>query len=327
MENRTKVAAIILLLITMCHLCGNAQAQVTSLKFRIVGYVREADVESGKAATLDFSKVTHINIAFINPDALGNFSALPGLVAFTNLAHKNDVRVLASLGGGLAPVYYSLLLSDNYRNDLIENIVKLVVDYHLDGADIDLEGERVDSNYELFVTGLSVALKRQGKMLTAAIATVYKQQYPDKALEVFDFVNIMSYDKTGPWRPSDPGQHSPYEMAVSDVDYWTNVRRIAKEKISLGVPFYGYGFGPGVPQEISYKSIIDKYPIAELADSARVAEGGTVYYNGIPTIDKKVHLALAKAGGIMIWQLFQDAKGNYSLLNYIYDAVNGVIKQ
>ena len=53
-----------------------------------------------------------------------------------------------------------------------------------------------------------------------------------------------------------------------------------------------------------------------------VPGGGTIYYNGIPTIKSKVQLALQKAGGIMIWQLMQDASGAKSLLNRITTELN-----
>ncbi len=72
----------------------------------------------------------------------------------------------------------------------------------------------------------------------------------------------MSYDRTGPWRPDRPGHHSPYTMAVEDLDYWHKVRSIPKEKLGLGLPFYGYGFGaldsPAV--SMNYKEITSLYP-------------------------------------------------------------------
>jgi chitinase len=50
---------------------------------------------------------------------------------------------------------------------------------------------------------------------------------------------------------------------------------------------------------------------------------GTFYYNGWPTIKKKLSYALQKkAGGVMIWQLLGDAGGEYSLLK----AIHGDIK-
>jgi len=292
--------------------------------FRVIGYMPAPDVESGAALIFDYSRINYLNIAFINPDNTGVFPATPGLNAVVTMAHKANVKVMISIGGGSAPAYYSDLIADSKRTDFINRLVDLTVADQADGIDVDLEGARIDNNYEAFVTGLSTALKLKGKLITAAIATGYQSQYTDAALSQFDFLNVISYDKTGPWNPANPGQHAPYDMAVSDLDYWTNTRGIAKEKLSLGVPFYGYGFGTGAPSDISFHDLIDQYPGAENTDQVTVTGGGIIYYNGIPTIKKKTQLAVKSAGGVMIWELSQDATGNKSLLSTIDATINSL---
>ena len=295
--------------------------------FRVIGYMPEPDVESGAALSFDYSRINYINVAFINPDDNGNFAATPGLSAVITQAHQAKAKVLISIGGGSAPEYYSALLAGSKQAGFINNLVNLAVADQLDGVDVDLEGPRIDANYESFVTALSAALKLKGKLLTAAIATAYQSQYTDAALSHFDFVNVMSYDKTGPWNPANPGQHSPYDMAVSDLAYWTTTRGIDKSKLSLGVPFYGYGFGQDAPADISFKDLVSQYPGAENADQVTVTGGGIIYYNGIPTIKKKTQLALTNAGGVMIWQLSQDAGGDKSLLGTIDAAINSSVNE
>jgi len=311
----------VLLLIVTAGGCKKSAAVTNVAKpqssFRVTGYLLLSDIQAGNAANFDPGRITDLNIAFINPDANGDFAPLPVLNQLITTAHQQSVKVMASIGGGAAPAYYSVLLSDDMRAAFIKNLVQLTVDHQLDGIDVDLEGPRIDSNYEAFLVDLRSALKQHGKMLTAAIATAYAAQYTDKALAQLDFVNIMSYDKTGPWNPANPGQHAPYAMAVDDLGYWGNTRGIAKEKMSLGLPFYGYGFGPGAPADMTYSDIISQHPGAENADSVKVAGGGMVYYNGIPTITAKTTLALQNAGGVMIWQLLQDASGSKSLLSKI----------
>lgn len=212
---------------------------------------------------IDFSSITHLHYAFANPDSFGNFAYNACLDTLVKAAHAKGVKVLASIGGGSAPEYYSELLKDSRRPALVSRLTQLAVNYELDGIDVDLEGSRIDSNYEKFVTELAASLRPSNKLVTAAIATVYKSQLTGKALQQFDYITIMTYDKTGPWRPEKPGHHSPYSMAVEDLDYWINVRKIDRKKLYLGLPFYGYAFGPNGASSMSYKDIVATFPGAE----------------------------------------------------------------
>lgn len=297
---------------------GDNKKPVADAPFKVVGYLRASNVIDGQGMRYDFSKITHLNIAFINPDSTGAFKTLSGLTQLVVAAHAKNVKVLVSIGGGGAPAHYTALLADkNSRAKLVSSMTSLTDQYNLDGVDVDLEGRLVDVNYETFVVELKTLLEPKGKLLTAAVATVYATQYTEKALAQFDFINIMSYDKTGPWRPEKPGPHAPYSMAVDDLDYWGGTRGIAKEKLSLGLPFYGYGFGNGVPEDMPFGDIIKQYPGSENKDEITVPAGGTIYYNGVSTIKNKTTLALQRAGGIMVWQLFQDVAGKNSLMNLI----------
>ena len=163
--------------------------------------------------------------------------------------------------------------------------------------------------------------------MTSAIAVFYKDQLTDRALAQYDFVNIMSYDHTGPWRPERPGPHSTFEHAVEALEYFGGVRKIAKDRMVLGVPFYGYGYGPELtskPVTMTYKDIVATFPGSEGADQWRMPSGATIYYNGIPTITRKTVLAKERASGIMIWQILGDAPGEMSLLKAINDAAYGL---
>jgi chitinase len=308
---------------------SNVKAEVKSdttttvaANFRVVGYLRYGDNLLNEAKAIDMGKITHLNVAFINPDADGDFTADADLKQVAIMAHNNKVQVLASIAGGTPPTYFSKLIAPAMQSKFIAGLIKLVDDNLLDGIDVDIEQELIDNNYESFVTALAAALKAKGKLTTAAVATVYASRYPENALAKLDFINVMSYDKTGPWKPSNPGQHSPYSMAVDDMAYWSGTRGIAKEKLSLGVPFYGYGFGTNAPADISFSQIVATYPDAVNLDQVTVNGGGIIYYNGITTIKAKTELSIAKAGGIMIWQLRQDATGANSLLG----TINTVIK-
>ena len=305
-----------------------AQLKNSRSPFKVVGYyflnAALSDTASTDSNYLFLNKITHLNIAFINPDSSGNFRQHLAIETLIKKAHDKNVKVLASIAGGGPHPYFSSLLQDNERETFIENLVAMAKRYQLDGIDVDLEGDDIDNNYEKFVVELAASLRASHKIITAAIATTYKDDLPDNALKQFDFVNIMSYDRAGPWRPQDPGDPSPYSMAVEDLDYWHNVRQIPKNKLVLGLPFYGYGFGKVDSPVISmnYKQIVSLYP-EELSDTLNLPGNMIMYFNNLATIKKKTKLAMQKGGGVMIWQLLGDADGKQSLLSAIYSVIHG----
>src|SRR5688500_11700485 len=138
--------------------------------FKIVGYysLRSA-LEGGKDAPLN--RLTHVNLWFLNPDTLGNFTQdLSGLDRFIEKAHRKNVKVLFSIGGGSKHPQYHKLLQDEHRERFISNLMAVALKSNVDGIDVDLEGSDIDDNYEKFVVELASALRAQGKIITAAVA-------------------------------------------------------------------------------------------------------------------------------------------------------------
>ncbi|UKT66125.1 glycosyl hydrolase family 18 protein [Pedobacter mucosus] len=309
---------------------------LASAQFKVVGYIRSKASVVSDLKKIDLSKITHLNIAFINPDTTGNFKDFPELDSVILLAHKANVKVLMSCGGGSRQAYYAKLLADDNRAKVVRNFLSFVKRYKLDGIDVDIEGDDIDDNYEKFVVELKQPLLKSKKLLTAALAYPTRNKITDKALQQFDFINAMAYDKTGPWRPTNPGQHAPISYATDHLNYWTKERgpaNLPASKVVLGVPFYGYGFG-SLPladrtyKEMSWDTIIKKFPDSINVDEVVLPnEGGTIYYNGKATIKVKTELALKEAGGIMIWQLMHDSFDENSLLKVINDTVKQAEKR
>lgn len=299
--------------------------QALMAQFRIVGYIRSYGNMVADLQKIDLDRITHLNIAFINPDTTGRFRDWPSLDSVVNIAHARNIKVLMSCGGGSRQAYYGKLLADPYRAAVVNNFIAFVDRYNLDGVDVDIEGDDIDHNYENFVVALRVPLSSRNKLLTAAVAYYTRQKITDVALAQFDFINMMAYDKTGPWRPANAGQHSPVSYAKDHLRYWSKERGVRKEKLVLGVPFYGYGFGQ-LPdsnrfyREMGYGDIIAAFPGAEERDEVILpGKGGMVYFNGMPTIREKTQLAMREGSGIMIWQLLHDTGDDHSLLKVVYE--------
>ena len=289
-------------------------------QYKVVGYIPNTlDV------TLDFDKITHLNLAFENPDAEGNLTFSNWNEKYIRQAHAYGRKVLVSIGGGTASedvvlrARYFKLINDANRKEFARKICSYLTVHQLDGLDVDLEGSSINEDYGKFIETLSDTLKSMGMLLTAALTHANgADRVPGEAIRRFDFINIMAYDSTGPWSPGRPGQHASFEYAVTSLDYWVS-RGLSKSKAVLGVPFYGYGFGKDFNSGMSYAQIVSTYTGAEKND----VSGDCIYYNGLVTMRRKVaHVVNGDYGGIMIWQLAQDATGAKSLLRAIDQVIH-----
>jgi chitinase len=288
----------------------------------VVAYVPNwVDLDSF-AQTIDYPKITHINIAFENPtNDLGDLSFHKKNDVLIKKAHANNIKVLVSIGGGGASgnkrlqARYFDLLSEPKRADFAKRLALYVVDHGFDGLDVDIEGPSINKDYGGFIHDLSIAFKPRGKLLTAALSQGYGgKNVPDSVFNEFDFVNVMAYDGAGSWSPNAPGQHSSMQFTKRNVEYWLK-RGLPASKTVLGVPFYGYGFGKAFRKSpYSYREVVAAYPDAARSDQV----GETIWYNGVPTIEAKTNYAAdLKLAGIMIWSLDNDVKGEQSLLEAI----------
>ncbi len=292
---------------------------------RIVGYL--PTYRFSLSESIVYEKLTHLNLAFANPDSDGNLvmPSIASIVSDARSANPNIVICLSLAGGALSDeqaTNWSNLIDDGSNiPDFVVKIVDYVLDNDLDGIDVDLEWDHVTPGYSPFVLALNTALDAHDKLLTAALPQTRFANITDEALAAYDFINIMSYDATGPWNPSSPGQHSSLQFSKDGINLWKNSIGIPSEKLTLGVPFYGYEFIS--PTEATAFTFNDMVRIDE--SYANLNNVGNAYYNGIPTIKAKVGLANDEnLGGIMIWELGQDSFDEYSLLSAIHSEYNSL---
>ncbi len=300
-----------------------ALQSASAQSFKVIGYLPY--YRFNWLNDIEFERLTHVNIAFANPDSLGNFSVEGvNITPAITKARQKGCKVFISLAGGyLTPTqeanWNKLTLPAN-RPAFIQKIVQYVQTNNLDGVDIDLEWDYVVSWYSPFIIELKAALAPLNIPLTAALPGSYRYpQITNTALASFDWVNMMVYDLRGPWDPSNPGQHSPYNWAVDCMDYW-QTHGMTAPKLTLGVPFYGYDFGVTPVASFTYRGIV-----TQSAANAYLDNTGQKWWNGIPTIKDKTELALDNVAGIMIWDIGGDAFGaniQYSLLRAIDEVVD-----
>ena len=271
---------------------------------------------------IDFCKLTHLNLAFANPDSSGKI-IMPEIKSVVSNAKSQNPNIIISisLAGGVlsdeqAKNWSNLIDNPENINSLVSNIVQYVIDNNIDGVDVDLEWQNVTTGYSNFVIRLNSELDKHSKIITAALpATTRFNNISDEAIATFDLIHIMAYDFTGPWNPNNAGQHSSYSHALQSIDFWTNSVGISPSKLTLGIPFYGYDFSnSNNVTAFTYSSLV-----VSNKNYADVDNVGLKFFNGRPTIKTKVKLASDRVGGVMIWELGQDNFGDLSLLKTIHE--------
>jgi len=285
--------------------------------FKTVGYLptyRFSTIDN-----IELDKLTHLNIAFANPDANGHLRTEgTSITSVVQQAHEAGLDVYIALAGAASPLsVWENWITPNKRSSFIKGIMEYVKKHDLQGIDVDIEWGTVNDDYSGFVLELRDSLNYYDLGLTVALPGIYR--YPeitDEALAAFDWVNLMVYDLTGPWDSSNPGPHSPYSFAENSINYWLD-QGLEKNRMTLGVPFYGYDF-----TDLNNIRALLFSEIVEMNEAnATVDQVGEIYFNGLPTITQKTQLALSELSGIMIWELGQDFFGEFSLLKKINETI------
>ncbi len=276
-------------------------------QFKVVGYMPSW---AGNVNSIQYSKLTHINYAFLLPTSTGGLQSIENpskLQNLVTLAHNNGKKVLIAVGGwnnGDDGAFESLAANSTYRNSFVNNLINFVNQYNLDGIDIDWEypdNGASANNYATLMQQLSTEMHNRGKLLTAAVVAVNGGSILNSVFNAVDFLNLMAYDGNN-------FDHSTYSYAQQSINYWKG-RGLPASKVVLGVPFYGR------PSWESFSALVNR----GASPFADVYQG--VGYNGINTIKSKTNLAFDQGNGIMIWELSQDATGANSLLSAIHEVV------
>ncbi|MFV0555135.1 MAG: glycoside hydrolase family 18 protein [Mangrovibacterium sp.] len=267
-----------LLLAGLLSACNSKKAQQTeNTRKRVVGYVagyRDFDFNSIAA-----EKLTHINYAFANiVDGKVAFDSQPidgkilkseDVIKMQELKKKNpDLKILVSVGGWTWSGGFSdAALTAESRSTLARSAADFVLENKLDGIDFDWEypnqrgagnTHRVEDieNFTLLMKACREALdelgKKTNKHYLLTIATGADDRYIQntqmgEVQKYLDFVNIMTYDFYNGHHNA-TGHHA--NLFASDflnkdhnsVEHAVKIHLeagIPKDKLNVGIPFYG----------------------------------------------------------------------------------------
>lgn len=305
--------------------------------FYVVGYFPSyrnlADVPEVK-----FRMANVVNYAFFAVNSGGtltvsNASLATQVVAKAKAAGAKAFLSINDGSGDGRTNFRNMASSAAGRTAFAQDVMNKVRQFGFEGVDVDWEfpstADGTDLTFTALMKELSDSLHTGAKYyLTAALtAGKYAGSFRDAIKsEVFgyaDFFNIMAYDDfstTVPYK-----HHSDLALANTCLNYWINTRGMPAQKCVLGLP--AYGRPSGITQSgtvLSYRDILSRGGSSQ-SDSAVVTAGGftnyTIYYNGQPTAKKKAALAKQSAGGVMMWEKWQDAHDGASLLKAVCDTI------
>lgn len=302
--------------------------------FKVIGYMPNYR-DPATIPDVKFRMTNVVNYAFatVNSSGIPVVNNPSRFQLVVNKVKANNAKIFISVNGNTAN-WKAMAATSTGRNTFIKSLMGILRQYQLDGADIDWEfpstADSTDVTYTAMMKELSDSCHLGSKYyLTAAItAGKYSGSYRDAIKnEVFgyvDWMNIMAYDDfntTVPYR-----HHSPYELAVTCLNYWLNTRGLPKAKCVLGLP--AYGRPSGITQtntQLAYSAILAQGG-SPYSDSAMVSTSGwptpyMLYYNGQPTIKRKTILAQQRGNGVMMWEKGQDSNNEFSLLKAVCDTI------
>lgn len=303
-----RVALVLLALVLVPGSWSPVGAEPPRDKFQVVAYLpdyRVADLDPARAGP-----VTDLIFFSIEPKATGALdltrltaASLKKLQEIKKL-HKN--RLLITVGGwerskGFAP----LAASKEARARFAADLMRFCVENQFDGVDLDWEHPKdrtEEGNYAQLVAELKQVFQPKQLLLTLTLAAW--QDPGVVAYQAMDRLHLMAYDHA-------EARHATLEQSQADLAVFLK-RGVSPRKICLGLPFYGRGL-KNHDQVLTYQELVRKHQ-----PGPEIDEAAGVYFNGIRTIQRKTRLAMEKElGGVMVWELGQDATGENSLMRAI----------
>ncbi|MBS0262959.1 MAG: hypothetical protein JSS02_13525 [Planctomycetes bacterium] len=285
--------------------------QSSPAPFRVVGYL--PDYRAEQFAPESCEGLTDLCLFSAEPSdtaglSLTRLQKLPWN-KLREFKKRQQVRLILCVGGWERSAQFSTVsATPELRRKFAQAALQICRDQGLDGVDLDWEHPRnatEQDQYGLLLAELRTTFRPYELQLSVTLAGW--QTLPTDAFAAVDRVQVMAYDHEG--------QHATLEAARRDFE---SVRKagVPAQKIVLGVPFYGRDT-QNRNQTLAYRDIVSQWNPRPTVD-----EIGTLYFNGHATIRRKTEFALgANAGGIMIWEIGQDAPGDQSLLRVIRDTV------
>jgi GH18 family chitinase len=259
----------------------------------VVGYLPYYRMEGVTAERI--GPVTDLIYFGIEPTAAGGFPDSPipeehlaQLQAFTE---NTERRLLLCVGGGGRSDGLPALADARRRAAFVEQLCRYCEDQRFDGVDFDWEFPDGDAQLAAYV---SLVNETRAGLPEGALITVAQSPYRDLGQPMYDAVDrihVMSYNHQFP------------QARIQDTR--ADVARMLRfgcprEKLVLGVPFYGRNQGGATRTYADLVRLSGQTPESDLVHGYS--------FNCQSTIREKAdYVRDERLGGIMVWELGQDA--------------------
>ncbi len=325
--------------------------------YLVVGYCPSWVQYTFPPRAIDMANLTHVAHAFAWPNDDGSIASYSDFdpAGFVAAVHAGGRKALLSLGGGGQSDGFSPMAADpSRRARFVAAVSSMCQTYSYDGVDIDWEyplpSER--GNLTALVRELrqSLAGLNPPRLLSMAVpaGSWAGARYDFVALvREVDWLGCMTYDFHGSWT-SHAGHNAPLYASGGDqcgsvheaVTYLLSLG-LPREKILVGVPFYGRQFnatrlyGPSTGgAEVWYSGAVAYLPagwIYHWDDVAQVpfliSPSGTqlLSFDDTTSVGLKCAYVRSKGlGGVILWALGQDlVEGRQVLLSTVGRALLG----
>ena len=288
----------------------------------------------------DVNLVTHINYAFGHVNETFDGVLLPegnGLSRVVGLKKvKPSLKVLLSIGGWGSGRFSEMASDPLKRKSFARDCARIVKESGLDGIDIDWEypgsglagiSSSPDdrTNFTLLMRDLRASL---GKRSLLTIASVCNADYIDfkAVLPYLDYVNVMSYDMgtqhthhAALYRSGYSGHCTADEAVRKHID-----AGVPRQKIVMGMPFYGRGVEGYVPYRDGASSDMefwdDTAKVPMILDSLGNMLFG--YENARSIAEKCRYIVSSGLRGGMYWEYNAD-NATHDLTRAVYEGLRG----
>ncbi|MFA7288589.1 MAG: glycosyl hydrolase family 18 protein [Melioribacteraceae bacterium] len=220
----------------------------------VFGYLPSWEIIDTANLRIDYETLTHVApFSFeANPDGSIKNVDYWGTKwnSIITKANANNIKIIISLTNFDSDELKTILNSASVTSVLIDNLIKILKDYSLNGINIDFEGlydEDKGTPINSFMNELYTKVKSADSKYEISIALPainLRNKWNFSYLSIYsDYIIIMGYDYYGSWSdftaPSSPLEGLNFTIKRTIESDYANVVSINPSKVVLAFPFYG----------------------------------------------------------------------------------------